>query len=596
MSSTVPQVSTHVISPDEAWLIGDLDRLIRDIKDGKFKGGLEKIDVRWTKLTKTLYDKIHERIEDDFRHDEGDPERKYLPSIEDAKCYMSLPLPRDLEKKTIQSIGMDKSDENDVMTKLTGARHLLRRHSPHIISMMAGTHVGQGTDPERLDQQILNHKKQVLDHSIFPTCWVVCNLHQTVESVHTLTRSACLAKSNKIDFGLSGGFQGVHLGFEIVREDSQFKTNQEIIGIADLRYQWGVMESRIKHEKLYKYLASDCKKAISRINETLDQANPPEEATKQLSRVLSHFVEKYGTHVILRCTFGFRLEKTQKGKADENFNLQTFKAGIMVDALGYASARSGFSRMISQDSKSVIHSANVRSIGPVHSLVKAMTEKITKQEWKEHLSGDGDADVISHDWTMMISNILRGNQNYQLASNRLDFWIHVRINDLRAGWTGSIFACSYKLKFRQQSTEGVCVEIEGYSSVHEPPDIGFVTDINSYDVETVNICTTSGKKLKDVLEQFVLYRRFILCSDGGKTGSVFVNEFTDFPDQSYHQETVTTSDFKKSPAPVSTVRYTMLIDDARVDLFNNRSTPIEPPSIGKTKPTPKNDHRIKANA
>lgn len=45
-------------------------------------------------------------------------------------------------------------------------------------------------------------------------------------------------------------------------------------------------EARIHREKLYKFLTKDCKDALEKING---------EADSELSRELSHFIEKYGT-------------------------------------------------------------------------------------------------------------------------------------------------------------------------------------------------------------------------------------------------------------------------------------------------------------
>jgi hypothetical protein len=151
-------------------------------------------------------------------------------------------------------------------------------------------------------------------------------LHETVQTVHTITEESQKSNGKKIDFGISGGFEGVQLGFEVANDSSDWSHARRVIVIADLRYQWATVEARIHRENLYKFLTSDCKKALEKINN--EGVNPA------LAFELSHLIEKYGTRVVLKCTLGYRVEKVERTSVSSAEELEAFKVGIMAYVLG----------------------------------------------------------------------------------------------------------------------------------------------------------------------------------------------------------------------------------------------------------------------
>lgn len=152
---------------------------------------------------------------------------------------------------------------------------------------------------------------------------------------------------------------------------------------------------------------------------------------------------------------------------------------------------------------------------------------------------EGDAGVISHDWNMMIAEMLLAEGSpYNTAVKRLQYWTQVRINDLKAGWDGGLFSVSYELKFAhthkagKKNTKnffpklkhpeqtlagknGVCVTIGGLEFVHQHPcnddtECSRDTNVHTNDAKSVHVSVIDDAvKLKDVLSEIIVFKRFV---------------------------------------------------------------------------------------
>jgi hypothetical protein len=73
---------------------------------------------------------------------------------------------------------------------------------------------------------------------------------------------------------------------------------------------------------------------------------------------------------------------------------------------------------------------------------EALEGSIYFKKMMKNCGEEGDAGVISHDWKMMIANMLleKGSPYEERAAKRLQNWSRVRINDLKAGWDEGLFA------------------------------------------------------------------------------------------------------------------------------------------------------------
>ena len=381
---------------------------------------------------------------------------------------------------------------------------------------MVNTDIGLGTDPERLEQHILNKKRQVLDRKIFATCQISPGLSETVQTVHTITEESQLSNGKKIDFGIAGGFEGVQLGFEVANETSDWSHNRRIIAIADLRYQWAATSSRIYRNKLYKFLTKDCKEAVRKIN------GGRVTITSELSHELSSFIGKYGTHVVLECTHGYRMEKVERMTVKSDKDLQDFKADIMASVLGYAGIHAGYQQHHHEAGERTDNFLGIKNIGSKEHMKEAIEggKGINFGKMIRYSSEGGDAGVISHDWNMMIAEMLLAEKSYETAAKRLQYWTQVRINDLKAGWNEGLFATAYKLKCNKTNTKKIidsriCVTIGGRTVVHQHPGIGtdryvHVTKVHTNEAISVQISVLDDElKLKDVLAKITVFRRVV---------------------------------------------------------------------------------------
>eukprot|EP00984_Skeletonema_dohrnii_P014275 scaffold5981_cov146-Skeletonema_dohrnii-CCMP3373.AAC.4 len=468
---------------------------------------------------------------EDFRTDEGGtPGWDFPDMMEAGQSYLELPVPRKLTTADQLDMGSMLSEvkRKVIGTKRSEAWRLLRYVSQEYISAMANSDIGIGTDPERSEQHILNKKKQILVREIFATCLFYPALHETVQTVHTITEDSQKSNGKKIDFGIAGGFEGVQLGFEVANENSDWSHAKRIIAIADLRYQWATTESRIHRESLYKFLTNDCKKRLRKISG---------EVNAMLCHEISWFIEKYGTHVVLKCTHGYRMEKVERQSVSSEENLKTFKAGIMASVLGYAGINAGYEKQALSTADRTESSLGIKNIGSKEHMKKAIQGNmdINFKSMMENSAEEGDAGVISHDWNIMIADMLlveNSPEAYKTAGKRLRYWTQVRINDLKAGWDEGLFATSYELKFvqsqkiKKMNDKSICVTIGGLSFVHQHPgsdteSCGHVTNIHTNEAKSVRISVLDDEfALKDVLTKITVFRRVLRNRDEGVEGLV----------------------------------------------------------------------------
>ena len=396
------------------------------------------------------------REDEDFRASSSDRDFKALMLA--GQAYLKLQYPR-----RIQDIEADST-----------AKTLLERYDERIIQLLANSHVGQGTDPERLENTLLNIKGRVLYRPLFTTLRLVTRANGSYEKVHLLIASSNLTQANKIDFGISGGYADVSLGFSIASETEKYEKGQSITGIIDNRYTWAKTDSHLKHERIHKYLAVDFEKAVERIGLSLKEIKKLQSENKDAQHVLhdklpqqlDHLFDKYGTHVILECSFGYRMETRTEKTLEENGTLSKFKRGLELAALSFAKIGSSYESTTLKDTELSESLQGIRMIGSKYNVARAMTGKIQPEEWCQLCAYGGDADVVSHDKTVLLADVIGGRDGYEDEARLLRYLTLVRVRDLQVGWNKSIFAFSYKLVFKPYSGGGWWKKLSPDSGVY----------------------------------------------------------------------------------------------------------------------------------
>lgn len=125
------------------------------------------------------------------------------------------------------------------------------------------SHIGQGTDPERKEHDLLHVKAPILSKALFPTLLLIDNLHQPFQKIHTLVKDRQISKKNKIAFGIGVRFPEVALGFNAVNEIEKVNGGLDVVGIVDEGYKWTVTVCLLRRENLHKHLDLDCRIAIN---------------------------------------------------------------------------------------------------------------------------------------------------------------------------------------------------------------------------------------------------------------------------------------------------------------------------------------------
>lgn len=303
---------------------------------------------------------------------------------------------------------------------------------PWLIEMMAGSDVGNGTDPERKDNKLLNTKADILDVALFPTMRVEYNLHRANETVYTLRKRKHVSKKNKIDFGITSSFPEVPLGFDLIHRVAEHKdVKHEIIGIKDKGYIWATVESHLKREALRKHLHKDFKEAVDNLKRALQKWSDNKEA--RISEQLMKFMDKYGTHVILKCSYGYRRQEIEEREIETNDDLHEFRTGLRANIMDVVKVNFGGERSSSTKNSKTSFSGDMKSCGPPCSVDEAFRGSLLNDDWSRRVSISGDSGVIYHDVTMPIADMLEGHPKLKHFTEVYRFWASERVRDLQQG-------------------------------------------------------------------------------------------------------------------------------------------------------------------
>lgn len=418
-----------------------------------------------------------------------------------------------------------------------------------LIELLYASDVGFGTDPELLEQTIMNVKAPVLDRALFPTLDFDDNLHRPFQKAHVLLQDRTVSKNNKINFGLGVHFEGISVGFKIAHDSSKISQESNLLGVADEGYRWAKTRSHLKHEKLYRYLHRDCVRALFNMKQEMEdfkkarkqgQGIKGKEAHQNLSYLLTDFIEKYGTHVVLECSHGYRKLQVEKKTMEEVTSIQEFRSQIGVkcmDILKILSFESDHKK--AEENLKAEKSDEKYYVGSPISLSRALCENFGIKTWHRLVSAGGDAKVICHDKTMMIADVVQYCSRLSDVSQLLKFWTFTRVRDLQQGmnvrnkiilykffltqkpnnigWDKSLFACSYKLTFKKKDSEGVYVDVYGkrhmnsyvfQEPVDEKTSVSYITPVRSTHVVEVKVSTADDKqKLSDKLIKMEIFLR-----------------------------------------------------------------------------------------
>lgn len=92
----------------------------------------------------------------------------------------------------------------------------------------------------------------------------------------------------------------------------------------------------------------------------------------ELSHELSRFIEKYGTHVVLKCTHGYRMEKEESASVSNVESLEMLKAKMMASVLGYAGVSVDYQKQALQTAKRAEDSLGIKDIGSKDHMREAL--------------------------------------------------------------------------------------------------------------------------------------------------------------------------------------------------------------------------------
>jgi hypothetical protein len=454
--------------------------------------------------------------------------------------YLRLPFPPSLKTpkdyKTVEKASFDN------------ATKLLQFFQSDFIALLAGSDVGCGKDPERLEERVLNTKAPILDTKFFATSLASASIHEIYTATSTIELSSVLTKNNKIDFGASGGYAGVSLGYSQISESEEISEEKDVVGITDNRYKWATTEVGIKYTELHKYVTKKFQDDIEFIQDTLEGSrkdNDEDQVLKDLNKVqkkIKEFIAEYGTHLVLKASHGYRhvtvSEKTVRTKRE----LQSFKTSLEVSALSYAKATPSTENDVKRDTNSTTSLGGAWTVGSKGNFDRAIKGDIEASKWLEHCGHLGDAGVISHDETMAIFDLVRLNPEHKLAAQALRYWTLVRVRDLQQGWKENVMAISYKLFFQDSyscpANAGVYVTIDagddGHVSYHHqcpkkegplislrtefPRQVGHVTKVSDEDARGFKITSVDGSNLNEILSEVWIYRRCVVWEDDGRAG------------------------------------------------------------------------------
>ncbi len=465
-------------------------------------------------------DKGKEQEESDFFGGYGNNHIEIEDLVVGGRHYMSLPVPRSFDLS--QPLLEQYDDLSHIVRK---SRYLLNRCGEDFLWMLAGSDIGSGTDPERLDDRILNLKEDVIDRKFFATAGIRANINRCHEDVKMLRMTNQVTEGNKIDFGLSGGYEGVSLGFESASKKGASFKEGTIFGIRDRSYTWAETSLRIRERVLHKYLSESCENTALAAESLLTRMAGSNWSHQfdypRLIETLANFIERFGTHLITKCSHGYREVTLSKKKITNKSDLESFKFGLKLSALSFAKLGVSYEANRETINEQVSSTEGTLTVGPPGAVEKAMHGDFQPSEWQK-LCGKGNAGVISHDRRLALADILQRGKGFTEFPKVLRYLTYVRVNDLQFGWNQSLFALSYRLHFRDGccNESGVCVIVEGnngayFSTFHECPAkdepliVGQVTGIDTATTKSFRLSNQHYIKLEEILNIVEVYERSI---------------------------------------------------------------------------------------
>jgi hypothetical protein len=348
-----------------------------------------------------------------------------------------------------------------------------------------------------------------------------------------------------------------------------------VIGVVDYKYVWATTELRIYVKSLHKYLKDDCCKRLNEIKRCAD--NDTDLLTLLIET--SRFITSYGTHIILKCSHGYRLQRFMERAVTKVEHLDNFKFGLQLSAFEYARIGVSGERNMEEAFEIERKVDSTSTVGTKANISKAMNGKIPLDKWKDLCAYGGDADVVSHDKTLLISEVVVHNQEWKQVADVLRYWTYVHIRDLQAGWSGPLDAVSYTIEFKKGIREwcGIYIDLRDDSDItldsklhtYDPdfpsrknkiefllirskdpniPDmrkLGFVSiSASSTRARKVCVSTYRGERLVDVVKNICIYCRRVKSrlnpTTGDKEGEVC--EYTIIPDGDHSEFTWTLND------------------------------------------------------
>lgn len=279
---------------------------------------------------------------------------------------------------------------------------------------------------------------------------------------------------------------------------------------------------------------------------------------------MNDFINKYGTHVVLGCTYGYRKIERLRTRIKAKKDFQKFQNELTASFNGIGKVKTNFENEKKREKSSVYHADGIYQAGGRYLLKPILSDDyLPSQNDKETSSPD----VVSYDETMSIADMLTHSKNdegtieWDLFSKFYRFWTDVRIRDLSQGecqfrklqiylhtthlfftlqgWSETPFACSYKLTFRRKnilrsnSRYSIFVHVIGeqYNTSicqHQCKEKGWklerhsqITPVISSNVKTIMLTTTSEDiHLSQIGHTFDIFFRSIPCEFDKEMGKI----------------------------------------------------------------------------
>lgn len=320
--------------------------------------------------------------------------------------------------------------------------------------------VGFGTDPERKEYDLLNVKAPVLCRSLFSTLSYESDVHMPFRNIHTLLQEKQVSKTNKLSFGVGVNFPEISLGFTTVDEIGEVMRNLNIIGVTDEGIRCATTSSSLKRDRLSKHLDVNCRIAITRmireltilsrksdlgkdvnsIREIESIRKPFENPLLQLPLQLNEFMQKYGTHVVLKCSHGYRMLHIKRTTVNSSKSYHEFKRKLDTNLQNLQTTFEK-AKMKKNEVNNNEHFVKVLYIGSPASLKQAFSTE-RRHIMEDNMARNDESKVISHDETIMLADILEQGKtilprhkfiSWELLSNIYRYWTNIRIQDLQQG-------------------------------------------------------------------------------------------------------------------------------------------------------------------